>query len=209
MSSKMSKASSAPRSASDIFSLTGRVVLVVGASSGLGAHFARVLAGAGPAAVLLAARRVEKLEDLAAQIRIESPCVRTVATVPLDVSDTRSIKDGVDAAEQKAGSVVDVLINCAGIANPKLALETDEADWDELMAVNLKGNFFCAKEVAQRLVAAARPGNIVNVASILALRPGTLRGAHVHTCTRTRMQVAGRSHTAHRRRGLCRQWHMD
>eukprot|EP00946_MAST-07B_sp_MAST-7B-sp1_P001425 g1425.t1 len=155
------------------FSLAGRAVLVVGASSGLGAHFARVLARAGADVVIVAARRADKLEALAREIAAQCPACLCVA-VSLDVSDTNSIVRGVDAAEAAAGGrCVDVLINCAGVARSKKAIDMDESDWDDVLRVNLKGNFFVAREIARRLVANGKPGNIVNVASILGLRPGS------------------------------------
>ncbi len=158
------------------FGMHCRSVLVVAASSGLGAHFARTLARAGAASVVLAARRVDRLaavrDAIAADAADAAGC--RVSCVPLDVGDLQSIRDGVDAAGAASdGGVVDVCINCAGIASPAAALDVEESQWDSVLDVNLKGNFFVAREVAARLVARERPGNIVNVCSILGLRPGS------------------------------------
>src|SRR6059058_2914376 len=92
--------------------LSGRVAFVTGASSGLGAQFARVLARAG-AAVVLAARRVEKLKDLRAQIEGEG---FDAHVVPLDVTDMDSIRSAVAHAETEVGSI-DILVNNAGVAS--------------------------------------------------------------------------------------------
>jgi NAD(P)-dependent dehydrogenase (short-subunit alcohol dehydrogenase family) len=160
--------------ATTTFSLRGRVVLVVGASSGLGAHFARVLARAGADVVIVAARRADKLAALAREISSSRREGCLCKAVNMDVSDSDSIKKGVLAAEQAAGGrCVDVLVNCAGVARSKRALDMLESDWDHVLRVNLKGNFFVAQAVARRLVDRGQPGNIVNVASILGLRPGS------------------------------------
>lgn len=161
------------------FSMAGKSVLVVGASSGLGAHFARTLARAGASSIVLAARRVAKLETVADSIQAftgndgSEPNSCNVACVPIDVAKLESIRSGIDRAENLAGSTIDVCINCAGIAAPAPALEMDEYQWDSLMNINLRGNFFVAREIAKRLVEHKRPGSIVNVASILGLRPGS------------------------------------
>jgi NAD(P)-dependent dehydrogenase (short-subunit alcohol dehydrogenase family) len=160
---------------SSTFSLAGKSILVSGASSGIGAHFAKVLAKAGCDNIVLAARRVNKLEELAHEIRTDSPNTH-VATVPIDVNQLDSITNGVKEAEKslKGGiGVLNVLINCSGIANPKLSVDTNEKDWDNVLDVNLKGNFFMATEFAKRLIEVKEAGSVINVASILSLRPGS------------------------------------
>ena len=154
------------------FSMAGRSVLVSGASSGLGAHFARIVAQAGCANLVLTARRLEKLETLASLIRKESPNT-SVTAIHIDVAQVSSIKKGVEAAEKVVGHPLNVLINCSGIAKPALAVDMDEAEWDQVMDVNVKGNFYMATEVARRLIHSQQPGSIVNVASILSLRAGS------------------------------------
>jgi NAD(P)-dependent dehydrogenase (short-subunit alcohol dehydrogenase family) len=148
-----------------VFDMTGFVALVTGASSGLGRRFVEVLAGAG-ASVALAARRKDKLEQVAAEIGKSGS--RTIA-VPMDVGDIASIPRAFDAAEAALGTVT-VLVNNAGIAATGPALETGEADWDRVLDVNLKGAFFAATEAARRLVRAGKPGAIVNIASIAGIR---------------------------------------
>lgn len=144
------------------FSLQGRVALVTGASGALGCHFARVLSGAG-AAVALAARRVDKLAGLAAGL--PSPAM----AVALDVTDADAIERALDAVAAQFG-ICDLLINNAGVAVTKPYLEQDAADWDAVHDVNLRGAHLLGRAFARRLVAAGRPGSIVNIASILGLR---------------------------------------
>jgi NAD(P)-dependent dehydrogenase (short-subunit alcohol dehydrogenase family) len=146
----------------DLFSLEGRVALVTGASSGLGRHFANVLHDAG-ATVVLAARRVERIEAEAARLG------ERARAIPMDVSDEASI---AGAFEQLAadGVLCDVVVNNAGISGSSLMLQMETAEWDGVVEVNLRGPFLVAREAARRLVAAKKPGSIVNIASILGLR---------------------------------------
>jgi NAD(P)-dependent dehydrogenase (short-subunit alcohol dehydrogenase family) len=155
------------------FSLTGKSVLVSGASSGIGAHFATILAQAGCNNIVLSARRTKKLEDLAVKIRQESPHTNVFA-VPIDVTELTSIKQGILSAEKALnGSALNVLVNCSGVAAPALSVDMTEQQFDHVLSVNAKGNFFMATEFAKRLIHHEQPGSIVNVASILSLRPGS------------------------------------
>jgi NAD(P)-dependent dehydrogenase (short-subunit alcohol dehydrogenase family) len=157
------------------FSLADRTVLVTGASSGIGAHLARVAARAG-ARVVLAARRVERLEKVAKDIEWESGKALSVA---LDVTDRASVEAAFDTAEAHFG-VVDVVLNNAGIGNGQRPLEISEEDWRAMLSTNLDGVWRVAQVASQRLVRAGRGGSIVNVASILGLRVGT---GYSHYCT--------------------------
>ncbi|RLK45613.1 SDR family NAD(P)-dependent oxidoreductase [Cupriavidus plantarum] len=142
-----------------LLSLHGKRALVTGASSGLGAHFARRLAEQG-AEVVLAARRVDALEQVARQLEPHGGA-RCVA---LDVTDAAS-----RAAMVEAAGPIDILINNAGLVREGAALRHSEADWDLVIDTNLKGMFF----VAQALAPGMRErggGSIVNIASILGLR---------------------------------------
>ncbi|MCC5859690.1 MAG: SDR family oxidoreductase [Ectothiorhodospiraceae bacterium] len=147
-----------------LFDMNGRVALVTGASSGLGAHFARVLADAG-ARVVAAARRTERLRELVDGIRQAGG---EAVAVTMDVTDGDSVKAGFDAAEQAFGTV-DVVINNAGVADARLFLTTDEESWDFVVDTNLKAAWRVAHEGAARMVEAKLPGSIVNVASMLGL----------------------------------------
>jgi NAD(P)-dependent dehydrogenase (short-subunit alcohol dehydrogenase family) len=152
---------------SDLFSLQGRCALVTGASSGLGAHFAGVLADAG-AQVWLAARRTDRLQELQARLCETGASVRSVA---LDVTDASSVRAAFDAFAA-AGALPDVVINNAGVGSGTPALEASEAAWDSIVDTNLKGAWLVATEAARRMVAAGAGGSIVNVASILGERVG-------------------------------------
>lgn len=146
-----------------LFALDGRRAFVTGASGVLGAHFARVLHAAG-AQVALAARRLEATAALAAELGAGA------TAVPLDVTDAATIPAAFDAAEAALGGPCDLLVNNAGIAVTKPLLQQDAADWDGVMAVNLRGCFLVGQEAARRMAAAKLPGCIVNIASVLGER---------------------------------------
>ena len=148
------------------FDLSGKVALVTGASGGLGRHFAGVLAGAG-ATVVLAARRRSELE---AAVREIAAAGGRAAAVECDVSDGASVEAAAGAAEQALGPI-DILVNNAGIAISKPMLEHSEAEWDRVVDTNLKGAWLMSRALAERWVKAGRRGRIVNIASLLALRP--------------------------------------
>ena len=143
------------------FRLKGRRALVTGASSGLGRHFALSLAQAG-AAVVVAARSIDKLAETVAEIKASGG---EALAVRMDVTDPASVKRGFDQIEA-SGGVADVIVNNAGLAVSRPLLEQTEADWDTVVGTNLKGAWLVAQEGARRLVAAKRPGSIVNIASI-------------------------------------------
>jgi NAD(P)-dependent dehydrogenase (short-subunit alcohol dehydrogenase family) len=148
-----------------LFSLQGRTALVTGASGGLGEHFARVLHAAG-ARVALAARRADALAKLAAELGGER-----AVPVALDVTDAAAVGRAFDAAESAfGGAPCDVVVNNAGIAVTRPALEQTEEDWDQVMDVDLRGCFLVAQAAARRLVAAKKGGSIVNIASVGGLR---------------------------------------
>jgi len=142
------------------------VAFVTGASSGLGRHFALALARAG-AKLALGARRVDRLRAVVAEI--ESRDGRAIA-LDLDVTDAASVRAAVARAEAELGPIA-ILINNAGVATTRTALETDEVDWDRVMDTNLKGAWLVAREVARHMVRLGHGGAIVNVASVLATRP--------------------------------------
>jgi NAD(P)-dependent dehydrogenase (short-subunit alcohol dehydrogenase family) len=148
----------------DRFRLDGRIALVTGASSGLGEHFAALLASLG-ARVALAARRVDKLQPLAARIAAAGGQSRAIA---LDVTDAASVRACLD--ELASWGTPEILVNNAGVTVTRPLLEQTEADFDTVLDTNLKGNWLVATETARRMVAAGRGGSIVNVASILGER---------------------------------------
>ncbi len=149
----------------DPFDLTGRHVLVTGASGGLGEHFARMLAARG-AIVTLAARREAALARVVAAITAAGGRARAEA---MDVTDAAAVAGALDRAEAASGPV-SVLVNNAGVAATAAALDLDEAGWDQVVNTNLRGAWLVAQAAARRMVAAGGGGSIVNIASILGLR---------------------------------------
>ncbi len=153
--------------------LSGRVALVTGASSGLGAQFARTLAKAG-AGVVLAARRIERLKTLRAELEAEGGDAHVVT---LDVTDTDSIKAAVAHAETEMGTI-DILVNNSGVSTTQKLIDVSPEDYDYVMDTNTRGAFFVAQEVGKRMIARSRGaapgtfigGRIVNVASMAGLR---------------------------------------
>jgi NAD(P)-dependent dehydrogenase (short-subunit alcohol dehydrogenase family) len=146
-------------------SLVGQVAVVTGASGGLGEHFARLLAGEG-AAVAVMARRVEKVEALAAGLTAAG---HRAMALKLDVADAEAIGPALDTVEAALGPI-SILINNAGVGGEGLALEVSVEDWDNTFTVNVRGTFLAAREAAKRMIASGvgerGEGRIVNIASI-------------------------------------------
>lgn len=153
-----------------LFGLDRKVALVTGASSGLGRHFAGVLAREG-AHVVLAARRGDALARAVAELQADG---LRASAVTMDVTDAAAVEATFGAAEAAAGPV-DILVNNSGVAPAASAIDLDEADWDRTIDTNLKGAWLVSRAFAGRARAAKRPGVIVNVASIL----GTRVASHV------------------------------
>ena len=146
--------------------LEGRTALVTGGGSGLGFAFAATLARCG-ADVIVCGRRRDLLERSAERLREFGT---KIDSLELDVTDEASVSaafsqlDGLD-------SVPDILINNAGLSRPGAALNIDMADWDAVMATNLRGAFVMSRALARRLIDRGRPGTIVNVCSVLGRAP--------------------------------------
>lgn len=158
--------------------LKEKVAFVSGASSGIGARCARVLAAAG-ANVVLAARRVSRLKELRAEIEAAGGAAHATR---LDVTDLDSVQSAVAEAESQCGPL-DILINNSGVAAPQLLTDIQEADFDSLFDTNVRGAFFLAQAVGRRMIDHSRTnsgfrGRIVNIASVAGLRPISRLGAY-------------------------------
>ncbi len=150
--------------------LREKIALVTGASSGLGAQFAKVLAANG-AQVVLAARRVERLQELRAEIESQGGAADVV---PLDVSDLDSVAAAVAKLEAENGPI-DSLVNNAGVSTVARLTDVTPVDYDFMFNTNVKGAFFVAQEVAKRMIGRAKQqqdfrGRIVNIASVAAFK---------------------------------------
>ena len=153
--------------------LAGRVAFVTGASSGLGAQFAKVPSAAG-AGVVLAARRIERLKTLRAELEAAGGEARVVG---LDVTDHVSIKAAVAHAETEMGAI-DILVNNSGVSVTRKLVDVSPEEFDFVMDTNARGAFFVAQEVAKRMIARSKGeapgtftgGRIVNVASMAGLK---------------------------------------
>jgi NAD(P)-dependent dehydrogenase (short-subunit alcohol dehydrogenase family) len=152
--------------AAQIFNLAGKAALVTGASSGLGERFAEVLAENG-AAVALVARRADRLAALKA--RIEKAGGRAVA-IEADVRERAAMLAAFDATEKAFGTVT-VLVNNAGVVHAGRAVELEEQEWRRVLSINLDAVFYWAQEAARRMLAAAKTGAVINIASVLGFSP--------------------------------------
>jgi NAD(P)-dependent dehydrogenase (short-subunit alcohol dehydrogenase family) len=141
------------------FRLEGKTALVVGASSGIGQAAAVALAEAG-AHVTLAARSIDKLERTVEALRNLGFAASSMA---LDVKD-------IEATEQAvaAHTAFDILVNSAGLARHGPALDTTQADFEAVMAINVRGAYFVTRAVAQKLIAEKRSGSLINISSQMA-----------------------------------------
>lgn len=152
------------------FDFKGKTALVTGASSGLGARFVRVLAQSG-AQVVLAARRVERLQALRDELTASGASAHVVS---LDVTDVGSIQRAIAEAEQQAGPL-DILVNNSGVSTTQRLVDVTPEDYAYVMDTNLRGAFFVAQEAAKRMIARAkadpsRQHRIINIASVAGLR---------------------------------------
>jgi NAD(P)-dependent dehydrogenase (short-subunit alcohol dehydrogenase family) len=142
----------------NIFDMTGETVLITGGGTGLGKQFSKALAKAG-ATVILAARRVEKLEQTAAEIGDAAHCVA------MDVSDSDSIRRALD--EVYAIAAPTVLVNNAGASSMLTLNAAPEEEWDQIFNTNVKGAWLLSRAVCERM-AETGGGSIVNITSVLA-----------------------------------------
>ena len=145
--------------------LSGKVALITGASSGLGARFAKVLASAG-ATVALAARRVERLKELRAEIDADGG---EAHVYQLDVTDLASVRGCIARVEQDFKKI-DILVNNSGVSATARITDTTEEDYDFVMNTNAKGAFFVAQQTAKVMIAQKTAGRIINIASVAGMK---------------------------------------
>jgi NAD(P)-dependent dehydrogenase (short-subunit alcohol dehydrogenase family) len=156
--------------------LDGRVAIVTGAGRGIGRAVARVFARAG-AAVVLAARSGPELEAVARQIVNAGGRAFTVAS---DVSDETAVGALVQRALAEQGRI-DILVTAAGTAGFGLAADAKLADWDQVLAVNLRGAMLCCRAVLPAMMA-QRSGTIINIGSVVTSR--VLTGSAAYTASK-------------------------
>lgn len=152
--------------------LTGQVALVTGASSGLGAQFARALARAG-ASVVLAARRTDRLQALQVELQAQGAQATVLA---LDVTQPKTFTAALDQAEAVVGPI-DILVNNSGVSRGGRVQDVTPDDFDFVMNTNVRGAYFVAQAVGQRMLARAKAsdsgqvqGRIVNIASVAGIK---------------------------------------
>jgi NAD(P)-dependent dehydrogenase (short-subunit alcohol dehydrogenase family) len=148
---------------SSIFDLTGKVAVVTGASSGLGADAAMAYAEAG-ADVALLARRIEKLESVKSDIE---KLGRRAIAVQCDVTNEESVKNAMQSVMDAFGKI-DILLNNAGVAVRGGVDDMTEEDWDKSFDTNVKGIFFACKYVVPHMKEKGY-GKIVNISSVNAI----------------------------------------
>ena len=141
------------------FELNGQVIVVTGASKGIGAGIAKELASDG-ATTILCSRNVKKLEALKNHIEKEGG---TAHVFPLDVGSVTEIEEVFNNINNEFGRI-DVLINNAGLGNNHAAIDVKERDWDDMMNINLKGLFFCSQQAGKYMMK-KEYGRIINISS--------------------------------------------
>ena len=157
-----------------LLDLSGKTAFVTAAGQGLGRAIAFRLADAG-ANIVVSTRRPEPGEDVAAEIRSSGGMAIAVLN---EATNLAQIEPALDQATEAFGGV-DILVNVAGGMHPFTSfLEVDEATWQVTMERNLKGTYFLSQAVAKRLVAAGKPGRIINIASTAAFRPDFMLAAY-------------------------------
>ena len=151
----------------DLFNVRGRTALVTGASSGLGRHFAQVLADAG-AYVVVAARRMDRLEEVAANIEKRGG---KALPVEMDVTSEDSVTGAFAEIAEALGRPCDILVNNSGLSRDDWFNKMSEADWNAVIDTNLTGVWRVAKHATNAMIAGGKGGSIINIASITAFRP--------------------------------------
>jgi len=142
-----------------MFDLTGKIALVTGASGGIGAEIARAIHSQG-GTVVLHGTRADKLDALAAELG------ERAHAVPANLSDRAAVAGLIDAAAEAAGGPVSFLVNNAGITRDGLLMRMKDADWDELIEINLTASMVLCR-AAMRGMMKARSGRIISISSVV------------------------------------------
>ena len=148
-----------------LFGLQDRVAIVTGGGSGIGLAAAALLAEAG-AAVAVVDRNAEAVDAAGAKLP-------SALGLTADVADEASVEAATAAVMQRHGRI-DVLVNCAGIAIRRPAVDVSREDWEKVLGVNMTGSFLFSRAVARHMIAAGNGGSIVQTASIMGLSGGGL-----------------------------------
>ncbi len=144
----------------ELFDLTGKTAIVTGASRGLGKAMALGLAQAG-ASVVAAARDIKSVNETVKEIeKLGGEAI----SIKVDVTRREDIEEMVKQTVEKFDGI-DILVNNAGILKMMPAEEMKEEDWDEVIAVNLKGQFLCAQATGKQMIK-QKSGSIINIASV-------------------------------------------
>ncbi len=149
------------------FRLDDRLIVVTGASQGIGRHLAECYARAG-ATVVLASRRKDRLKEVQASIAAQGGHAEIVPTDVSRVDEVAALADAVGRLAQDGGRLI-VLVNNAGLGVTKPALEVDEADWQRVFDAQVKGTFFCSQRIGALMLARGY-GKIINLSSTWAVR---------------------------------------
>ena len=178
----------------NLFGLSARTALITGASSGIGLHIAGVFARAG-ATVVLAARRMERIETAVAALREQG---HTAHGVYLDVTRTETIAAAFESAERQCGAPIDILYNNSGVIYASPFVEQKEEEIVRIFDTNLKGAMLVAQEAARRMLP-RRSGAIINIASVAGLRAGgwlasyaASKAALIHLSKVMALELAGK-----------------
>ena len=151
------------------FSLQGRRALVAGGSSGIGLGCAVALAEAG-AHVIIMARRRDQLDEVAAAMTTAGQSVEVMVG---DIADIDSMSAAIESLRP-----LEIFVNSAGLARHTAAIDTDAADFDAVMNVNLRGAYFAAQAVAKSMVTDSRKGSIITISSQMAVVGGIDRAVY-------------------------------
>ena len=157
-----------------LFSLSNKTALVTGASSGLGRHFAGVLSQAG-ADVVVAARRMDRLEALAEEISKKGG---RALPVEMDVTSDESISGAFAEIKEALGRPCDIIVSNSGMSRDTWFREQSEEDWNAVIDTNLSCVWRVGKHGSNAMIAAGVKGSIINIASITAHRPQMMTTAY-------------------------------